>query len=269
MKPHRALTCLALLLPVLASAQPRDDRRGPRVILFEHANFQGGAIVLHAGEGAENLARWDFDNGRRANDRISSIRIEGGAEVTVYTDANFRGEALRVTGDIRDLAYGDTGGVRFNDRISSLRVDYRRAPERPPGGGRPPVVDPERVIRRAYQDILEREPDEQGMRHYRSLIIDRGWTERQVREALRDSDEYRGPTMTRRLNRIYQELLGRDADPRGFEHYRDKIVRQGWSDEDVRRDIRNSAEYRNRPRTQGEPERPRRVEAATEPENQN
>lgn len=244
-------TLLLFLAPVFALAQPHDERRGPRVVLFEHANFEGGAIVVYAGEAVDNFARRTFDNGHGANDRISSIRVEGVA-LTVYTDAKFRGQALRVTSDIRDLADGDARGVRFNDMISSLRVDARRGPDRwpdnPGGGVRPPSFEPEKIIRRAYQDILERDPDPEGMRRYRSLMIDRGWSEKQVRDSIRASDEYRGPYMTARLNRVYREILGRDVDPRGFEHYRNKIIEHGWSDEDIRRDLRNSAEYRNRPR---------------------
>lgn len=274
---RRALPLLAVL-PALALAQPRDERHGPRVVLFEHPNFQGGAIVLYPGDIRENLARIDFDNGRRSNDRITSILVEGGADVMVYTDAHFRGEALRVTNDLRDLSRGDSRFVRFNDRISSIRVEARRGSGRPPGGGhdgdyhggnRPPSFDPDKIIRRAYQDILAREPDESGLRHFRGMMIDRGWTEKQVRDSLRASDEYRVTYMTRRLNAVFREMLGRDVDPRGFEHYRNKIIEHNWSDDDIRRDLRNSDEYRRRPRTQAEP--PRRAEdaAPASPEKQN
>lgn len=256
---RRALPLL-VALPTLMLAQPHDTRGGPRVVLFEHPNFQGGAIVLYPGQSVENFARWSFDNGRRANDRVTSIRVEGGAEAMVYIDANFRGEALRVTGDIRDLSRGDNAIVRFNDQISSVRVDFRRGPERPPGGGpRPlpaPGLDPEKIVRRSFQDVLEREPTEADMRRYRSLIIERGYDEKRVREELRRSDEYRGPYMTMRLNRVYREILGRDVDPRGFENYRNKIIEHGWNDDDIRRDLRNSAEYRNRPRIQPAPPQP-------------
>lgn len=253
MNLRRALPLLAAL-PALLLAQPHDDRHGPRVVLFEHPNFQGGAIVLYPGDNVENLARVDFDNGRRANDRITSILVEGGADVTVYTDARFRGDALRVTHDLRDLSRGDSHVVRFNDRISSIRVEFRRGHDHPPGGGhgddldRPPRIDPDQIVRRAYQDILERGPDDSGLRHFRRMIVDRGWSEKQVRDALRASDEYRITYMTARLNRLYRDILGRDVDPRGFEHYRNKIIEHDWSDDDIRRDLRNSAEYRNRPR---------------------
>jgi hypothetical protein len=274
MNSPRRFAALFALLPLVALANYPDDfgrGRGPRVILYEHPNYQGGAIVLRPGEQVENFARWDFDNGRRANDRVSSIRVEGGAELMLYTDANFRGEALRVTTDVRDLSRGDRVGPNFDDRASSVRVAFGGGRDRDGDRGprprpQPPVVvDYEKVIRRAYQDVLERDADEFGLRQYRSFMIERGWTEVQVRDHLRRSEEYRGPVMTRRLNRLYREVLGRDVDPRGFDHYRNKIIEHGWGDEDIRRDLRSSAEFRNRPTTQpvpagGNAERPRRSE---------
>lgn len=270
----RALPAL-LALPLAALANDGADfsrGRGPRVILYEHPNFQGGAIVLRVGEAVENFARWDFDNGRRANDRVSSIRVEGGAEAIVFTDAHFRGEALHVTDDIRDLRRGDRRGPRFDDAISSARVSLERDPH--PGPGRPSPARPhtppgrdldfEKVIHRAFQDVLERDPTDGDLRHYRSLMIERGWNEQQVRANLRTTEEYRVPVMTRRLNRIYRELLARDVDPRGFDHYRNKIIEHGWSDDDIRRDIRNSAEYRTKtspPAPAPREEHPRRNEA--------
>lgn len=267
MNLRRLLPALLALAPLAAVASfpgafPRGDR-GPRVILFEDADFRGGAIVLRPGEAVENLARWDFDNGRRANDRVSSILIEGDTEVVLFSDAQFRGEALRTRDSIRNLS----GGARFNDVVSSVRVafarDARPAPRPDFGRG----VDLEKVIQRAFVDVLDREPTTADVRHYRSLMIERGWDERAVRDALRRSDEYRGPYMTARLNRLYRELLARDVDPRGFEHYRNKIIEHGWSDDDIRRDIRASAEFRSKtfpPAAPAAPreERPRR--SATE-----
>ena len=55
----------------------------------------------------------------------------------------------------------------------------------------PAVGRPHRVIRRAYQDILDREPDTAGLRLYRRRMIDDGWSEADLREALRNSREHR------------------------------------------------------------------------------
>ncbi len=50
--------------------------------------------------------------------------------------------------------------------------------------------DVDRIIRNAYQDVLGRAPDAEGLRTYRRNMIDDGWTERQVRDALRKSQEH-------------------------------------------------------------------------------
>src|SRR5581483_2715252 len=64
------------------------------------------------------------------NDRISSIRIFGDADVVVFQDGRFRGESARFSRDARNL---DREG--WNDVISSLRVEGTRWG----GGNRPPV----------------------------------------------------------------------------------------------------------------------------------
>ena len=235
-----ALTVTSLLV----AGDRREQREPARVILYEHANFCGGAIVLEAGEELVNLAYTKFDNGRRANDRISSIRIEGRAEVLVHTDAKFRGVVLRGTQDIRDLGREDLrGGPRFNDRISSVRVAWA-AGEGRTGSHRSAPVDAEQIIRRAYRDSLERAPDAAGLRDYRNNIIDRNWSEDMVRDSLRASGEYRGPVTTRIIGRVYRELLDREPDPQGLENYRRKILDDGWTEGDLRESIRRSEEYR-------------------------
>lgn len=258
----------AAVLPPSARANHGPDEScpdGPHVILYEKAGFRGGAIVLHPGETLDNLAHENFDNGRRANDRISSIRVERGAEARLFIDARYRGDVLRVTRDVRNLA--ELGlfdrPQSWNDQISSVRVEGRRdhghdhGPGRGPGdGGRPGGWnggDPTKIVRRAYQDILQREPDESGLRSFRSRMIDQGWTEQMVRDALRRSEEYRGPVVNAMIARAYRDLLGREPDASGLDHYRNQIIDKGMSEEDMRNDLRRSAEYRNRPRTQEPP----------------
>ncbi len=243
-------TLLLVALPAAALAQPRhgdwEHRREARVYLYEHADFRGGVIVLRPGEFVENLARWSFDNGRIANDRISSIRIEGDAEVALYVHAGFHGEALRVDRDIRDLGAKFRGNLGFNDQISSVRVRFDRddrGPGRGPDRDRPAAIDYDLVIRRAYQDILERDPDERGLRHFRSMMIDRHWSEAQVRDNLRRSDEYRA-VVERTIARSYRELLRREPDPTGLAGYRRAIIERRWTENQVRADIMRSAEYR-------------------------
>ena len=109
--------------------------------------------------------------------------------------------------------------------------------------------DADRIVRRAYQDILDREPDEAGLRQYRSRIIDDGWSEAQVRDALRKSPEYRRKSvMTRQkaqdiVRQAYLSVLKREPDARS-RGYVDRVLRDKWTQSDVERELRKSPEYR-------------------------
>jgi hypothetical protein len=144
MRAFRFSALFAALLAVVALLQARDADRRPddhrgegdrhprraRVIFYEHADFRGTYFVLEAGEQMSNLNRQRFANGARANDRVSSIRIEGEAEVLAFRDANFQGGALRLTHSVHNLAELPEGN--WNDLISSVRVEpeHRGRPDR-------------------------------------------------------------------------------------------------------------------------------------------
>jgi hypothetical protein len=115
------------------------------------------------------------------NDQISSVRTFGSAVVTIFQDGRFHGRSQDFAGDVRNLRGGG-----WNDRISSVRVATGFW-----GGGGHYSGNPDSIVRRAYQDILLRTPDAEGYRLYRGRITNEGWSEQQVREALRDSPEYR------------------------------------------------------------------------------
>lgn len=125
------------------------------------------------------------------------------------------------------------------------RPDYQRYSSRR-------GVRPEAIVRRAYQDILGREPDAEGLRTYRSKIIDQGWSEQDVREALRRSPEYssggaRTASADRIIRRAYQDILHREPDQSGLDTYRRNIVERGWEEQDVRTALRRSQEKREQP----------------------
>jgi hypothetical protein len=110
-------------------------------------------------------------------------------------------------------------------------------------------VDPDQVIRRAYEDILHREPDQEGLRHYRTEMIDNGWKEQDVRQALRKSTEHAAVSQSsadRIVKRAYQDILGRDPDYNGLVQYRNQITDQGWDEHEVREALRRSPEYRQK-----------------------
>ena len=105
------------------------------------------------------------------------------------------------------------------------------------------------MIRRAYEDILDREPDRDGLRLYRSRMIDDDWTEEDVREALRKSPEYakhRRERAEKIVRRAYEDVLGREPDAKGLTSYRAKILDQGWDERQVREALERSPEYRRK-----------------------
>jgi TorA maturation chaperone TorD len=111
--------------------------------------------------------------------------------------------------------------------------------------------DPERIIRRAYEDILDREPDRDGLRLYRSRMIDDDWTEDDVREALRKSPEYakhRQERAEKIVRQAYEDVLDREPDEKGFVSYRAKVMNEGWTERDVRKALRESPEHREKDR---------------------
>jgi hypothetical protein len=215
------------------TAQSWGSERPPRdgVCFYEDADYRGNYFCARPGDEESSLPS-------DINDRISSIRVYGRAEVEIFQDPRFLGDKQRFGSDVRDLK-----SENWNDRISSFQV---RSTSR--SGG-----DPDKIVRRAYEDILDREPDSAGLRTYRSHIIDDGWTETEVRDALRKSSEYRQKTtMTPAkaeevVRRAYQSVLGREPDA-GSRMYVDRVLRDKWTQQDVERELRKSGEYRNKNR---------------------
>ena len=142
----------------------------------------------------------------------------------------------------RDLMYDEHWTERDVRDDLRNRSDYSRNSQRK-------VQDPDRVVRRAYQDILHREPDAEGLRLYRSRMIDQNWTEQDVREALRKSPEYSqrsSESADKIVRRAYQDVLGREPDTNGLYTYRNKVLNQGWDEQDVSAALRKSPEYRQK-----------------------
>jgi Peptidase inhibitor family I36 len=229
-----------LVASSVASAQGGGPSPRDGACFYEDTQYRGRYFCVESGDSLDSMPSG-------ANDRVSSIRIFGRADVRVYRDTRFRGESLRVRSNVRDLE--DEG---FDDTISSIRIEGRSS-----GGGsnngRPGSPNPELIVQRAYQDILERDPDPTGMRIYRSHIIDDGWTEQQVREDLRRSPEYRERnTMTRAkaeeiVRQAYVTVLKREPDA-GSQGYVDAVFRKKMTREQLEQELRSSPEYRNRNR---------------------
>lgn len=117
---------------VLASAQVRwGSPAVPRAgaCFYENADMRGRSFCARPGEDLSTLPG-------DMRDTISSIRVFGGAEVVVFSDARFRGRSARFGTDVTDLRRQG-----WNDQISSIRVTARSGwnGSRPPAWGDEPV----------------------------------------------------------------------------------------------------------------------------------
>jgi len=99
------------------SAQPRWGReRVPNqgACFYEDVNFRGSYFCVRQGDQLSTLPSG-------MGDKISSVRVFGSAEVTVFRDSNMRGRSARLINDVRNLK-----GEGWNDQISSLDVTSGR-----------------------------------------------------------------------------------------------------------------------------------------------
>ena len=110
-----------------AAAQPRWGReRVPQAgaCFYENRDFQGRYFCVRPGEDLRILP-----NGM--SDRISSMRLFGASEVTVFKDNDMRGPSARFARDVRDLRRDG-----WNDQISSIVVGGGYGRDRGPYGDR-------------------------------------------------------------------------------------------------------------------------------------
>ena len=170
-----AATIAVVLLWAAAPAEaqrgwgrPRPPRAG--ACFYQNASFGGDYFCVEQGDEYDVMPDG-------LNDRISSIRIFGDASVVVYRNPGFGGRQTRFTDDAENLQ--ENG---WNDTISSLqvRVDFARVTR----------AEAERIVRRAYQDVLGRDPDS-GAHGWVDRVMRDRWTQSDVERELRKSPEYR------------------------------------------------------------------------------
>ena len=200
-----------LSIPAVASAQLRWGRPTvPRdgACFYRDAGFRGEYFCVRAGEDLPYVPGG-------LNDEISSIRTFGRAVVTVYRDKRFSGRSERFGEDVWNLR-----NIGWNDRLSSLRVDSWRGHGYGDGHGdsrgysdgrgngygngngngygygsgsgndRREVVRAEEIVRRAYLEVLRREPDA-ASRSYVDRVVRDNWSQADVERDLRKSAESR------------------------------------------------------------------------------
>lgn len=117
---RKSIVCIGLFslcLAQSASAQPRWGReRQPRdgACFFEDSNYHGRYFCVRQGEQLGSLPSG-------MGDKISSVRLLGSSEVTVFRDGDMRGRSGRFISNVVDLKREG-----WNDQISSLDVSRGR-----------------------------------------------------------------------------------------------------------------------------------------------
>jgi len=276
MKPFARLALVGIALAALfipgLRAQPA-PLSPDRVTFFTEPNFKGEALTIEAGATVEDLERLQRPSGRPWLFAISSVRLEGAARATVFSGPRYSGERMDVTRDIPDLysaARSGANGGTWDRAIASVSVSgpprtvitapppvrYEPpptvvvvpAPPPPP----PVIVAPrldrrsaELIVQRAFREVLDRSADPEGLRTYRDRLMHQGWTEQRIIEQLQRSSEARAINPDEAITRMYREILGREPDPGGLANYKAKW-RDGWTQGQIRADLRRSEEYRNK-----------------------
>ena len=106
--------CAALGLAALAAGEAfaQGSRGGrDRVCVYEHAGFGGWEACYPVGSDIPDLGN--------ARNSISSVRIEGRAEITLYQHPGFNGREVTIDRSVSNL--NDVGRF-WNDETDSLRV---------------------------------------------------------------------------------------------------------------------------------------------------
>jgi hypothetical protein len=160
---------------------------------YQNPHFGGDYFCAPLGASAAQVPRG-------TNDKISSIRVYGDAEVTVFQDSHFEGRSSRL-----DRNLGDLRREGWNDLISSFRIHSRgRAGDRDRGrsydgdsrarpgrsGSRMTRQVAEAMVERAYRSVLGRDPDP-GSRSWVDQVMKNDWTQQRLESELRNTPEYR------------------------------------------------------------------------------
>lgn len=143
----------------------------------------------------------------------------------------------------------DPEGLRtYRDRLMFEGWSERQVIEQLQRSPEARGVNADEAIRRAYREVLGRDPDANGLAHYRAKWRE-GWTQGQIRDDLRRSHEGRDSYIKNAITRAYRELLGREPDAAGYASYERLMREKGFSERDVREAIMSGDEYRQRMRS--------------------
>jgi hypothetical protein len=100
-------------------------------------------------------------------------------------------------------------------------------------------ADATSLIYALYEDILNRTPDEGGLRTWRGYLVDQGWPVLTVANAILYSDEY----YLQRIDAAYREILKREPDADGRADWLRRMQTKKVSVDEIRLNFTMSLEY--------------------------
>ena len=242
MPPLRPLALFALTAAFTSLAPAQPTPPAGRALLYTETDFRGECLIIEAGGVVDNLEFTRDKRGRTFNDRISSVRFEGPIRVGLFEHSQFRGRFTWLERDTRDLtalSLGERSEANWNEVVSSVQVEVTRRGPNTFIAWQP--RDAERAVRAAYRDIFGRDPDPAGVRFYTGRLLDAGWSEGQLRDALRRSDEFKNRDVDAIVRRAFREMLGRDADASGLAAYT-RALSRGMTEPELRAELGRSRE---------------------------
>jgi hypothetical protein len=140
----------------------------------------------------------------------------------------------------------DPEGLRtYCDRLMREGWSERQVIEQLQRGSEARAIKADEAITKIYREVLGRDPDANGLAHYRAKWRE-GWTQGQIRDDLRRSSEGRDSRIRDTITRAYRDVLGRDPDPAGYATYERAMRERGYTERDVRRALMSGDEYRQK-----------------------
>ena len=149
--------------------------------------------------------------------------------------------------DVLDRSADPEGLRTYRDRLMLEGWSERQVIEQLQRGGEARSIKPDEAITKIYRDVLGRDPDANGLAHYRAKWR-QGWTQGQIRDDLRRSNEGRDSKVRDAITRAYREVLGREPDPVGYATYERAMRERGYTERDIRRALMSGDEYRQKQR---------------------
>ena len=105
-----AMTSGCIALPNLHLPNYGEQPPVACVTLFANEYFEGESITLAAGESWDDFSHVRFPSGRNANNRVSSVLIEGHAQVTLFDYRDFEGSSITLSESVSRLDHIPQGG---------------------------------------------------------------------------------------------------------------------------------------------------------------